>query len=158
VLLPFLEDQAAIRKIFVLLPWTRRVEPYDVNHTHNFSAVLNRTQSIDKSLVQAKPTYQHINAERTRHASEETMFPFMDLPAELRRVVYSFLVSNMGVTTEIRRQALDFELRRDGDRCCMALLRTNRKIYRDVPAHVHLYFFQIRIRNSTLRGSNRDFL
>jgi hypothetical protein len=94
---------------------------------------------------------------RVQLASEETSSPFMDLPVELRQLIYSYLIPNTTVTNRGRFDAWE-SLRHDGEPCCPAMLRTNQKIYHEM---IELFYsssyFCILLSKNTLRFTSRGF-
>lgn len=82
---------------------------------------------------------------------------FMQLPVELRRHIYSYLVPNVAVVVENRHHPWGNVLRKDGDRCYPALLRTNRKIYYEfVEQWYSSTWYHLLVTRSVIRFSNRN--
>jgi len=82
-------------------------------------------QRLDSTLLSDKPETIH-------SVSLQSTCYFLKVPPEIRRMIYLYLVPNVPVRSESRRQALIHELRHDGERCCTELLRANRKIYQEM--------------------------
>ncbi|KAI9760025.1 MAG: hypothetical protein M1840_002753, partial [Geoglossum simile] len=58
-------------------------------------------------------------------------FPFLSLPAELRRLIYRHLIPNLTVQV-LHKRSPQSPFREDGDPCCPAILRVNRMVNEEV--------------------------
>jgi hypothetical protein len=97
--------------------------------------------------------------ERARPANQHLTSPFMELPLELRRHIYSYLIPNVRVTTESRDQASNYELRIDGDRCYPTFLETNRQIYHEMADQWYSStWYDLLLSKNTLRFANMSRL
>jgi len=129
-------------KLLGVVNWIRRATRQDVklSSTYKLFMITSEPQDVQNNLSHTKSSRM---SESEEPIPEDISFPFMDLPAELRLHIYSYLMPNTNINTcqdYVKSTVFPgkfysywpIQLRHDCKPCCPSLLRTNRQIYHEM--------------------------
>jgi hypothetical protein len=103
-------------------------------------------------LIHALQDVQPANLQLTSES------PFMNLPVEIRLLIYSFLNPNTRIASGTRYFDIWVPLEREGEPCSLALLQTNRQIYHETVESLYKSAtYSAWLTYNNLRFVNRDF-